>query len=302
LPDGRATTVAPSSRWGVPFLNLVLIKHSVFALPFAYIASFTAMYKTDERIDLWKLLLVTICMVGLRTFAMAMNRIIDRELDAKNPRTANRELVTGALSVRTAVTGAVVALLIYLVSAGLLNKLCLLLAPIAVIPMVIYPYGKRFTDIPHAILGLAQAIGPLGAWIAITGDWSWQGMLLGLAVGFWIGGFDLIFATQDVDADRAGSVRSVPARWGTPNALRASRVTHVITTGLLIWFGVVSGGGVFWWIGMTVVAVAFVYEHTIVKPHDLSKLNRAFFTTNGFIGISLFCFALIDLFVRGLRF
>ncbi|MFJ2744463.1 menaquinone biosynthesis prenyltransferase MqnP [Streptomyces sp. NPDC087440] len=282
------------------FLNLVLIEHSVFALPFAYIAALTAMFQLDKNIHWGRLLLVTVAMVGLRTFAMAANRIIDREIDARNPRTANREIVTGAVSVTSAWTGAGIALVFFLGAAALLNPLCLALAPVAVIPMVVYPYGKRFTNFPHAILGLAQAMGPVGAWIAITGEWSGDAVVLGLAVGIWIGGFDLIFGSQDVQADRAHGVKSVPARFGIPAALHGARVCHVITTALLVWYGLRTDAGIFFWIGMVIVAVAFVYEHTIVRPHDLSRLNRAFFTVNGFIGIALFACALLDLLLRGL--
>ncbi|MFF4449215.1 menaquinone biosynthesis prenyltransferase MqnP [Streptomyces sp. NPDC001502] len=284
------------------FLRLVLIEHSVFALPFAYIAAFTAMFQLDRRIHWGVLLLVTICMVGLRTFAMAANRIIDREIDARNPRTAGRELVTGAVSVRAAWTGAGIALLVFLGSAALLNPLCLMLAPVAVIPMVVYPYGKRFTNFPHAILGLAQAIGPIGAWLAVTGEWSWDAVILGLAVGVWIGGFDLIFASQDVASDRADGVKSVPARFGVPAALWGARGAHAVTTALLAWYALAADAGALFWVGLAVVVVAFFYEHTIVTPHDLSRLNRAFFTVNGFIGIALFVCALADLAARGLTF
>ncbi|WP_420079961.1 menaquinone biosynthesis prenyltransferase MqnP [Streptomyces sp. JL4002] len=281
------------------FLRLVMIEHSVFALPFAYIAALTAMFRLDGTVHWGTLLLVTLCMVGLRTFAMAANRIIDREIDARNPRTAGRELVTGAVSVRSAWTGAGIALVVFLGSAALLNPLCLALAPVAVIPMVVYPYGKRFTNYPHAILGLAQAIGPVGAWLAVTGTWSWDAVILGLAVGVWIGGFDLIFACQDVAADRAEGVKSVPARFGVPAALWGARGAHVVTTALLVWYALTDAGAPFW-VGLAVVAGAFLYEHTIVTPHDLSRLNRAFFTVNGFIGIALFVCALTDLLLRGL--
>ncbi|MFC5799385.1 menaquinone biosynthesis prenyltransferase MqnP [Streptomyces formicae] len=282
------------------FLRLVMIEHSVFALPFAYIASLTAMFQLDRTIDWGTLLLVTIAMVGLRTFAMACNRIIDREIDARNPRTAGRELVTGAVSVRSAWTGAAIAVVVFLGAAALLNPLCLALAPIAVVPMVVYPYGKRFTNFPHAILGLAQAMGPVGAWIAVTGVWSWDTVILGLAVGIWIGGFDLIFACQDVAADRAEGVMSVPARFGVPAALWGARGCHVVTMALFVWYALAVGAGLFFWLGLVIVAVAFLYEHTLVRPHDLSRLNRAFFTVNGFIGIALFACALLDLLVRGL--
>ena len=289
-PDGKVRA----------FMRLVMIEHSVFALPFAYTAALTAMFRADKDVHWGDLLLVTIAMVGLRTFAMACNRIIDREIDARNPRTAKRELVTGALSVRTAWTGALIAVAVFLGAAALLNPLCLALAPIAVVPMVVYPYGKRFTDFPHAILGLAQAMGPIGAWLAVAGSWSWDALILGLAVGVWIGGFDLIFGSQDVAADRAHGVKSVPARFGVPAALYGARVCHAVTTGLLIWYGAATHAGAFWWTGLAIVIGAFLYEHSIVKPHDLSRLNRAFFTVNGVIGITLFVFALLDLVTRGL--
>lgn len=291
---------APEASRVRAFLRLVMIEHSVFALPFAYMASLTAMFLDDGTVHWWDLLLVTVAMVGMRTFAMAANRIIDREIDARNPRTAGREIVTGAVSVRTAWTGALIALAVFLGAAALLNPLCLALAPLAVVPMVVYPYGKRFTDYPHAVLGLAQAIGPVGAWIAVTGAWSWEAVVLGAAVGVWIGGFDLIYACQDVAADRAQGVRSVPARFGIAGALYGARGSHVVTVALLAWYGALTGAGAAYWAGLTIVAAAFVYEHSIVRPGDLSRLNRAFFTVNGFIGIALFGCALVDLVVRGL--
>ncbi|MFD7167057.1 menaquinone biosynthesis prenyltransferase MqnP [Streptomyces violascens] len=282
------------------FLRLVMIEHSVFALPFAYTAALTAMFQLDKNIHWGRLLLVTIAMVGLRTFAMACNRIIDREIDARNPRTAGRELVTGAVSVRSAWTGALIALVVFLGAAAALNPLCLALAPVAVIPMVVYPYGKRFTNFPQAILGIAQAMGPVGAWIAITGSWSWDAVILGLAIGIWIGGFDLIYACQDVEADRGHGVKSVPARFGIPAAIYGARGCHFVTMALLVWYALATGAGFFFWLGLLIVLAAFLYEHTLVKPHDLSRLNRAFFQVNGFIGIALFLCALLDLLVRGL--
>jgi 4-hydroxybenzoate polyprenyltransferase len=303
LGGGSAKAKPPRASGGDPtraFLRMVMIEHSVFALPFAYIAALTAMFRDSSEVHWGDLLLVTVAMVGLRTFAMACNRIIDREIDARNPRTAGRELVTGALSVRTAWAGALVAVVVFLGAAALLNPLCLALAPIAVVPMVVYPYGKRFTNFPHAILGLAQAMGPVGAWLAVTGSWSWDAVILGLAVGIWIGGFDLIFACQDVAADRAHGVKSVPARFGIPAALIGARVCHAVTAALLVWYGLATHAGGFWWTGLVIVGGAFVYEHSIVRPHDLSRLNRAFFTVNGVIGNTLFVFALFDLIARGL--
>ncbi|MCW6003040.1 4-hydroxybenzoate octaprenyltransferase [Micromonospora sp. CPCC 205371] len=282
------------------FLKLVAIEHSVFALPFAYLSALTVMTRDGGKVRWGDLLIITIAMVGARTFAMAANRIIDRHIDARNPRTANRELVTGAVSVRTAWTGAAFALVVFLGAAALLNPLCLVLSPLAVVPLVVYPYGKRFTDWPHAILALAQMVGPMGAWLAVTGTFVGSGpaWVLALAVGLWIGGFDLIYACQDAEVDRRIGVRSVPARYGVPFALRLSTVVHVVTFGLFVWFGELVGLGWPWWVGLALTAVAFGYQHTVVTPTDLSRVNRAFFTANGFVGIALFAFALGDLVYR----
>ncbi|GAA1802408.1 4-hydroxybenzoate octaprenyltransferase [Planosporangium flavigriseum] len=296
-------TVTVESRPGRvgSFLRLVKVEHSVFALPFAYLATLTAMTIQGRRVRWLDLLLVTIAMVGARTFAMAANRILDRHIDARNPRTATRELVTGAVSVRTAWTGSVVALVVLVAAAALLNPLCLVLSPLAVVPLIVYPYGKRFTNWPHAILALAQMVAPVGAWLAVTGTFagSFPAWVLGAAVGLWIGGFDLIYACQDVDVDRRIGVHSVPARYGVRFALNASTIAHVVTFALFVWFGALVGLGWLWWIGLIVTAIAFAYEHAIVSPTDLSRVNRAFFTANGFVGIVLFVFALADLVVRG---
>ncbi len=282
------------------FLRLVAIEHSVFALPFAYVSALSAMYAVNGHVHWYELVVITVAMVAARTFAMAANRVIDRHIAARNPRTARRELVTGVVAVRTAWTGAIVALAVFLGAAALLNPLCLALAPLAVAPLVIYPYGKRFTWAPHAILGVAQAVGPVGAWLAVTGDWSWSAALLGLGVGSWIGGFDLIYATQDVDVDRVIGVKSFPARWGVHAALVTSTLVHVGTFALFVSFGVREHFTGWWYAGLAVTAVAFVYEHSIVRTDDLSRVNRSFFVTNGFVGIALFGFALIDLLSRGL--
>jgi 4-hydroxybenzoate polyprenyltransferase len=282
------------------FLRLVAIEHSIFALPFAYLSALVAMDHDGTGVHWVDLLLITIAMVSGRTFAMAANRILDRRIDAQNPRTRNRELVTGAVSVRTAWTGAVASLVVLFLAAGLLNPLCLALAPLAVIPLVIYPYAKRFTNYPHYVLALAQAVAPVGAWIAITGtfDGSGPAWVLGIAVGLWIGGFDIIYACQDVEIDRQIGVHSTPARFGVRTALRISTITHVVTFGMFVWFGALAGLGWIWWIGLALTAAAFVYQHVIVTPDDLSRVNRAFFTSNGFVGIALFLFALLDLVIR----
>ena len=272
------------------FLRLVAIEHSVFALPFAYLSALVAGATWQEFV------LITVAMVGARTFAMAANRIIDRGIDARNPRTAKRELVTGVVSVRTAWIGALVALVVFLAAAIALNPLVAWLSPLAVVPLVGYPYAKRFTNWPHAVLGMAQAVGPIGAWLAVTGTFSGSGpaWLLGAAVGLWIGGFDLIYACQDASIDREIGVHSVPARYGVPFALRLSTAVHVVTFVLFVLFGLWTDLAWPWYVGLVLTAGAFAYQHVIVTPTDLSKVNRAFFTANGFVGIALFFFGAVS--------
>jgi 4-hydroxybenzoate polyprenyltransferase len=283
------------------FLRLVMIEHSVFALPFAYIAALTAMWRETRSVHWVQLLLITIAMVSARTVAMSANRILDRRYDALNPRTAKRELVTGVLSVRAAWVGTAIALVVFLGSALLLSVLCLLLAPIAVFLLVLYSYGKRFTDFPQALLALAQFVAPVGAWIAVTGRASWASVALGIAVGTWIGGFDLIYSCQDAEVDRRIGSRSFPARFGIAAALRTSSVVHAVTLAGFAWFGAAAGLGWLWWLGLVLMAGVLAYEHLIVRADDLSRVNRAFFTANGVIGIGLFAFALADLLAHGLR-
>lgn len=290
-------TTGPAVNPVQAFLRLVMIEHSIFALPFAYIAALVAMAPGGVRYE--DLVLITIAMVAARTFAMAANRIVDRTLDAANPRTANRELVTGAVSPSTAYVGSAVALAAFLIVARMLSPLCLALSPVAIVLLVLYPYGKRFTWLCHGILGLAQAVAPIGAWIAVTGHWSWAAFALGIGVGLWIGGFDLIYALQDMAHDRAHGVHSLPARFGPRVALHVSGFAHVVTFALFVTFGLAEDLGAIWYAGLAVVAALFAYEHAIVTPTDWSRLGRAFFTLNGFIGIALFGAALCDLIVFG---
>ncbi len=282
------------------FLRLVMIEHSVFALPFAYIAALSAMWTQTRTVHWLQLVLITVAMVSARTVAMSANRILDREFDALNPRTARRELVTGEVSLRSAQVGTFIALGVFLTCAGLLSLTCLVLSPVAVFVLVLYSYGKRFTDFPQALLALAQFVAPVGAWLAVTGDVPGAAVALGLAVGTWIGGFDLVYSCQDAGIDREIGSRSFPARFGIVAALRTSAVVHVGTVAAFAWFGVAAGLGWLWWLGLGLTALILAYEHMIVRPDDLSRVNRSFFTANGVIGIGLFGFALADLIVHGL--
>jgi 4-hydroxybenzoate polyprenyltransferase len=307
-PAGTGSAPPPRSvagRGAVPsFLRLVMIEHSVFALPFAYISALTAMWRGTRSVHWAELLLITVAMVSARTVAMSVNRILDRGFDALNPRTAQRELVTGAMTVRTAWLGTAVAFAVFLASAATLSWTCLALAPVAVFLLVLYSYGKRFTDFPQVLLALAQFVAPVGAWLAVTGSAAGPhgaALALGIAVGAWIGGFDLIYSCQDAEVDRRIGSRSFPARFGIAAALRASSVVHVGTVAAFVWFGAAAGLGWLWWAGVALTAIVLTYEHTIVRAHDLSRVNRAFFTANGVIGIGLFGFTLADLLAHGLR-
>ena len=282
------------------FLRLVMIEHSVFALPFAYIAALTAMWRQTGSVHWVQLALITLAMVSARTVAMSANRILDRNFDALNPRTAKRELVTGELTVSSAWVGTLIALAVFLASAAALSWLCLLLAPVAVFLLVLYSYGKRFTDFPQVLLALAQFVAPVGAWLAVTNAVAWPAVALGIAVGTWIGGFDLIYSCQDAEVDRRIGSRSFPARFGITAALRASALVHVVTVAAFGWFGAAAHLGWLWWTGVALTALVLCYEHAIVRANDLSRVNRAFFTANGVIGIGLFAFALLDLVNNGL--
>lgn len=296
------TATVPVPRGKVrAYLSLVMIEHSVFALPFAYIAALTAMWQQTRSVHWAQLLLVTVAMVSARTVAMSANRILDRRFDALNPRTAGRELVTGELSVGSAWLGTLVALAVFLASAAALSWLCLALAPVAVALLVLYSYGKRFTDFPQVLLALAQFVAPVGAWLAVTGGTGWAPTALGIAVGTWIGGFDLIYSCQDAAIDRQIGSRSFPARYGIRAALATSSVVHALTFAAFVWFGLAAGLGWLWWTGVLLTGGVLVYEHSIVRSNDLTRVNRAFFTANGVIGIGLFAFALADLIVHGMH-
>jgi 4-hydroxybenzoate polyprenyltransferase len=277
-----------------------MIEHSVFALPFAYIAALTAMWRRTSSIHWVQLLLITVAMVAARTVAMSANRILDRRYDALNPRTARRELITGELTVRSAWVGTAIAALVFVLACGALSWVCLALAPAAIFLLVLYSYGKRFTDFPQVLLALAQFVAPVGAWLAVTGGTGWAPCALGIAVGTWIGGFDLVYSCQDAAIDREIGSRSFPARFGVAAALTTSGVVHAVTLGAFVWFGLAAGLGWLWWTGVALTGAVLCYEHAIVRPNDLSRVNRSFFTANGIIGVGLFGFALADLFLHGL--
>jgi 4-hydroxybenzoate polyprenyltransferase len=267
------------------FLDAVKFEHTVFALPFAYVAMVLAAGGWPGwQVVIW----VTLAMVGARTLAMSVNRLADRWIDARNPRTRSRHLPAGLLSPGTMLAAAVAAGGLLVVSAWMLNPLCLWLCPLAVVFLVGYSYTKRFTWLSHWILGFTDGIAAAGGWIAVRERFEAPALLLWFALTVWIAGFDLIYACQDVDFDRAEGLHSVPARFGIPAALALARACHLFTVAAFVLLGWVLGLGWMYWVAVGVVAGLLIYEHSLVSPQDLSRLDVAFFNINGYIAIVLF--------------
>jgi 4-hydroxybenzoate polyprenyltransferase len=266
-------------------VDAIKFEHTVFALPFAYIAMVIAARGWPGW---WTVLWVTAAMVGARTCAMATNRVVDRTIDAKNPRTAGRHLPRGILSAWEMKALAAAGALLMFVAAAMLNTLCLVLSPLALLFLVGYSYTKRFTWTSHWILGFTDGIAAAGGWIAVRGEFDAPALVLWFALTVWIAGFDVIYACQDVAFDRAHGLHSVPARFGVETALTIARISHVLTAVALAVLGVMSGLGVIYWIGWVAVVALLVYEHSLVSPRDLSKLDMAFFNVNGYIAVVVF--------------
>jgi 4-hydroxybenzoate polyprenyltransferase len=278
-------------------LEMIKFEHTLFAMPFALISALLAARSLQLPHGLPSLRTlgwVMVAMVGARSAAMAFNRIVDAPFDAANPRTATRAIPMGLLTVKQVgfFTFASIALLEY--AAYQLNLLCLALSPIALAALLGYSYTKRFTPLSHFVLGFAIGLSPVGAWIAVTGQISLVAILLGAAVMLWIGGFDIIYALQDVEFDQKMGLYSLPCKLGKAGALAVSRGMHLLMLGLLAWVGYLGGLHMLYSVGVVIVAVLICYEHRLVSPDDLSRVNLAFFTLNGWISVSLFIFVVLD--------
>src|SRR6516162_423593 len=267
-------------------LEMIKFEHSVFALPFALTGALLAARATRRGWPtLPQVLWIVVAMVAARSAAMTMNRIADLRYDRENPRTKQRALVTGALSVGFAWFFAVLAVAVFFAAAWQLNPLALKLAPLAIAILFFYSFTKRFTNWSHLFLGFALGITPAAAWIAITGGLEWRMLILCSAVTLWVGGFDVLYACQDVDFDKDAGLFSIPKRFGIANALWVARIMHVGVVALLAWLALSFQLGWPAWAGIAVVAALLIYEHSLVKPNDLSKINAAFFTVNGYISL-----------------
>jgi 4-hydroxybenzoate polyprenyltransferase len=271
--------------------SLVKLEHTVFALPFAYVGALLA----AEGWPGWATLgWVTLAMAGARTLAMALNRLIDADLDARNPRTAGRELPAGALS-RAQVAGlCLLALAVFLGAVFRLDPLVRWLWPIPVVLFVVYPYLKRLTWLCHFWLGACLALAPVGAWVALTGQLPWQAWTLGAAVALWVAGFDLFYSLFDLGHDRSEGLHSWATRWGERGVFAGARAFHLGTVALLAVVGLGVAAGVFYWLGVVVVAALLLYEHLLVRPGDLRRLDAAFFTVNGVISVVFSVFVALD--------
>jgi 4-hydroxybenzoate polyprenyltransferase len=276
------------------FARLVKVEHTVFALPFAYVGAILSVGELPSAATLgW----VTLAMVGARSLAMALNRLIDAEIDARNPRTAVREIPSGLLSRSQVIAFCVAALLIFLIAVWQLDPLVRWLWPIPVAAFVLYPYTKRFTWLCHLALGLSTGLAPLGAWLAVSGDADPAPFMLWIAVALWIGGFDVIYATGDVDFDRREGLYSLPSRFGIGPALMVTRICHLLAVTLLVAVGVTLGLGPAYYLGLAVVAALLGYENSIVSADDLSRVNVAFFTLNGVISVVFLTGVLADVLI-----
>lgn len=276
-------------------LEMIKFEHSIFALPFAYLGAILGSLEITGRMPSWAQIgWITLAMVGARSAAMALNRVIDRHIDAKNPRTATRHIPAGLLSVTFAWSFVVVSFLVLFIAAYQLNMLAVKLLPIAVFFLVFYSYTKRFTWLCHFFLGIATALGALGGWVATTGSINGVSLILFVTVALWIGGFDVIYACQDVDFDQKEGLHSIPVRFGKKIALVISSWMHVGTAIGLIVLLYLTQLSWLYGIGVIIALVILIYEHSIVSADDLSRLNTAFFTMNGVLSVIIFVFSLVD--------
>lgn len=279
------------SRW----MSFVKLPHTVFALPFALVG--VTLATRVAPVTLAMLGWVVLAFTSARWVAMAVNRIVDREFDAKNPRTAAREIPRGAIGVREAWVTVVIAAGLFLWASAQLNPLCAMLAPFALAWVCCYSFTKRFTRYAHLVLGFGLAIAPVGGYLAVTGAWSdpwWLLAALTVAVMTWSSGFDILYALQDIDFDRSQGLHSIPAALGVERALVVARALHVVTVAALSVTVHTAGGGLLAWVGVAVAAMILAYEHSLVKSDDLSRLDAAFFTMNGIISMTFLAFVAAD--------
>lgn len=285
------------------YLSLVKFSHTIFAMPFAMIGFALGLHVVDIHqystgaIAL-KLLLVLICMVSARSAAMAFNRYLDRSFDARNPRTAIREIPRGIISPNNALRFTIVNCIVFIVATFFINKLCFALSPVALFVILFYSYTKRFTALCHLVLGLGLSLAPIGAYLAVTGQFDMLPVLFSIAVITWVSGFDIIYAMQDIDFDNSQKLHSIPTALGGKRALLTSEILHLISAAAVVFAGFYGQFGFLYWVGIVVFIGMLVYQHRLVKPNDLSKVNIAFMTANGIASIVFGVLVITDVCIR----
>ena len=279
------------------YLSLVKINHTIFSLPFALIGFFLAVKTNGENVSLRLLMLVLLCVVFARNAAMGFNRYADREFDKKNPRTALREIPSAIIQPKSAMIFVIINALLFILTAYFLNFLCFILSPIALAVILGYSLTKRFTYLSHLFLGLGLGLAPIGAYLAVTARFDLLPLIYSFTVIFWVAGFDILYALQDIDFDKSENLKSLPATIGKHNALLLSALFHVIAVGMVIFGGLLGNFGYLYWIGSAVFTLLLFYEHLIVKPTDITRVNLAFATMNGMASVIFACFVIGDLYL-----
>jgi 4-hydroxybenzoate polyprenyltransferase len=296
------------------YLSLIKFSHTIFAMPFAMIGFVLGVFEFSSVVPGWhslvfpptydwkliviKFILVILCMIFARSAAMAFNRYLDKNFDAKNPRTAIREIPSGILKANSVLLFTIVNCLLFIVSTFFINKICFYLSPVALAVVLGYSYTKRFTSLCHLILGLGLSLAPIGAYLAVTGRFHLLPVFFSVTVLFWVSGFDIIYALQDIEFDKENKLYSIPTVFGKPKALLVSRLLHAISALSLILAGLLGEFGWIYWVGAIIFFNMLVYQHSIVKPHDLRRVNLAFFTTNGIASVVFAIFVILDLFLN----
>ncbi len=281
------------------YLSLIKFSHTIFALPFALIGFFLAINSTGFETNWMTLIYVVLCMVFARSAAMAFNRYIDREIDLANPRTAEvREIPNGTITAKNALVFVLINCALFIGTTYLINPLCFYLSPVALAVVLGYSLTKRFTALCHLVLGIGLSLAPIGAYLAVTGQFDWLPLFFSFAVLFWVSGFDIIYALQDEEFDKKQKLHSIPVLLGKKKALMLSNVLHLFTAAFILYAGYYANLGLFYWIGSGLFIALLIYQHLIVKPNDLSKVNLAFFTTNGIASALFAAFVLLELYLK----
>lgn len=278
------------------YLSLIKFSHTLFALPFAIIGYFIGLQDSDSNFDIRLFLLVILCMVFARSAAMAFNRFIDWRIDIENARTAIREIPAGIIKPSAARLFVLINCLLFIVTTYFINSLCFYLSPVALLVILGYSYTKRFTALCHLVLGVGLALAPIGAYLAVTGQFNLLPLLFSFAVLFWVSGFDIIYALQDEEFDKSKNLKSIPVWLGKKGALMLSTILHIASASFIIYAGYHFNLGLFYWLGSIVFTGLLIYQHTLVKANDLSKVNIAFFTTNGIASVVFAVFVVFDIY------